>query len=37
MPYAYSQRPASREPVFLVEIQCPENVIGSVYSVLNKQ
>ena len=23
--------------MFLVEIQCPENVIGSVYSVLNKR
>jgi elongation factor 2 len=29
--------PGIQEPVFLVEIQCPENVIGSVYSVLNKR
>jgi elongation factor 2 len=26
-----------QEPVFLVEIQCPESAIGSVYSVLNKR
>ncbi|KAI0285488.1 P-loop containing nucleoside triphosphate hydrolase protein [Russula aff. rugulosa BPL654] len=29
--------PGIQEPVFLVEIQCPGNVIGSVYSVLNKR
>jgi elongation factor 2 len=29
--------PGIQEPVFLVEIQCPENVIGGVYSVLNKR
>ncbi|KAM9921279.1 hypothetical protein OXX80_012210, partial [Metschnikowia pulcherrima] len=28
--------PAIQEPVFLVEIQCPENAIGGIYSVLNK-
>jgi translation elongation factor EF-G len=29
--------PGIQEPVFLVEIQCPDTVIGSVYSVLNKR
>lgn len=29
--------PALQEPVFLVEIQCPESAIGGVYSVLNKR
>ena len=29
--------PAIQEPVFLVEIQCPENAIGGIYSVLNKK
>ncbi|KAF8506552.1 eukaryotic translation elongation factor 2 [Russula emetica] len=29
--------PGIQEPVFLVEIQCPDNVIGGVYSVLNKR
>ncbi|KAF5094954.1 hypothetical protein D0Z00_003329, partial [Geotrichum galactomycetum] len=27
--------PRIQEPVFLVEIQCPENAIGGIYSVLN--
>ena len=26
-----------QEPVYLVEIQCPENAIGGIYSVLNKR
>lgn len=30
-------QPAIQEPVFLVEIQCPENAIGGIYSVLNKK
>ncbi|KAK6198142.1 elongation factor [Scheffersomyces amazonensis] len=30
-------KPAIQEPVFLVEIQCPENAIGGIYSVLNKK
>lgn len=25
------------EPIFLVEIQCPESAIGGVYSVLNRR
>ncbi|KAG8219625.1 P-loop containing nucleoside triphosphate hydrolase protein [Butyriboletus roseoflavus] len=29
--------PALQEPVYLVEIQCPENAIGGIYSVLNKR
>ncbi|WEJ95628.1 translation elongation factor 2 [Yamadazyma tenuis] len=29
--------PAIQEPVFLCEIQCPENAIGGIYSVLNKK
>ncbi|KAK6465990.1 translation elongation factor 2 [Scheffersomyces coipomensis] len=30
-------KPAVQEPIFLVEIQCPENAIGGIYSVLNKK
>ncbi|KAI3616880.1 elongation factor 2 [Moniliophthora roreri] len=30
-------KPALQEPVLLVEIQCPESVIGGVYSCLNKR
>ncbi|CAN3356399.1 elongation factor 2 [Diutina catenulata] len=29
--------PAIQEPIFLVEIQCPENAIGGIYSVLNRK
>ncbi|KAJ7361169.1 P-loop containing nucleoside triphosphate hydrolase protein [Mycena albidolilacea] len=29
--------PALQEPVYLVEIQCPENAIGGIYSCLNKR
>jgi len=29
--------PALQEPIYLVEIQCPENAIGGIYSVLNKR
>ncbi|KAI0825004.1 eukaryotic translation elongation factor 2 [Trametes gibbosa] len=29
--------PSLQEPVYLVEIQCPENAIGGIYSVLNKR
>jgi len=29
--------PRLMEPVYLVEIQCPENAIGGVYSVLNQK
>jgi len=30
-------KPRLQEPVFLVEIQCPENAIGGIYSCLNKR
>jgi elongation factor 2 len=29
--------PGVQEPVYLVEIQCPENAIGGIYSVLNQR
>ncbi|KAF8140470.1 P-loop containing nucleoside triphosphate hydrolase protein [Boletus edulis] len=29
--------PSLQEPIYLVEIQCPENAIGGIYSVLNKR
>lgn len=29
--------PAIQEPVYLVEIQCPESAIGGIYSVLNRR
>ncbi|KAJ3388041.1 Elongation factor 2 [Lobulomyces angularis] len=29
--------PAIQEPVFLVEIQCPENAMGGIYGVLNRK
>lgn len=29
--------PRLLEPVFLVEIQCPEHVLGSIYGVMNKR
>jgi elongation factor 2 len=30
-------KPKLLEPVYLVEIQCPEQVVGSIYSVLNRK
>jgi elongation factor 2 len=30
-------QPRLQEPVYLVEIQCPENAIGGIYSCLNKR
>merc|ERR1712240_996823 len=30
-------QPAILEPVYLVEIQCPEQAVGGIYSVLNKK
>jgi len=30
-------KPAIMEPVYLVEIQCPEGAIGGIYGVLNKR
>lgn len=30
-------KPAIMEPVFLVEIQCPESAMGGIYSVLNRR
>ena len=32
-----SPQPRLIEPIYLVEIQCPENAVGNVYSVLNKR
>ncbi|KAJ3102950.1 Elongation factor 2 [Phlyctochytrium planicorne] len=29
--------PGIQEPVYLVEIQCPENAMGGIYSVLNRR
>ncbi|KAJ7919280.1 eukaryotic translation elongation factor 2 [Mycena leptocephala] len=29
--------PSLQEPIYLVEIQCPENAIGGIYSCLNKR
>src|ERR1700754_343993 len=30
-------QPTLQEPVYLVEIQCPENAIGGIYGVLNRR
>ena len=30
-------QPAIQEPIFLVEIQCPEQAMGGIYSVLNRK
>ncbi len=30
-------QPRLMEPIYLVEVQCPENAVGGVYSVLNKR
>lgn len=30
-------KPKLLEPVYLVEIQCPEQVVGSIYSILNRK
>merc|ERR1712088_981508 len=30
-------QPRLMEPVYLVEIQCPENVVGGIYGVLNRR
>ena len=30
-------KPRLQEPIFLVDIQCPENAIGGIYSCLNKR
>merc|ERR1712130_1078456 len=29
--------PRLMEPVYLVEIQCPENAVGGIYGVLNRR
>ena len=34
---ALTAKPRLQEPVFLVDIQCPENAIGGIYSCLNKR
>jgi len=33
----YTAMPCIMEPVFLVEIQCPETAIGGIYGVLNRR
>jgi len=30
-------QPGLQEPIYLVEIQCPENAIGGIYSCLNRR
>ncbi|KAJ2394238.1 translation elongation factor 2, partial [Coemansia sp. RSA 2603] len=30
-------RPGLQEPIYLVEIQCPENAMGGIYGVLNRR
>merc|ERR1711963_276291 len=34
---ALTAGPAMMEPVYLVEIQCPENAVGGIYGVLNRR
>jgi len=34
---ALTAAPRLLEPIFLVEIQCPESAVGGIYSVLNKR
>ncbi|PVZ96614.1 hypothetical protein BB558_007465 [Smittium angustum] len=34
---AMTATPGLQEPVYLVEVQCPENAIGGIYSVLNRR
>jgi len=34
---ALTAGPALMEPVYLVEIQCPENAVGGIYGVLNRR
>merc|ERR1712241_814554 len=34
---ALTARPVLMEPVYLVEIQCPENAVGGIYGVLNRR
>ncbi|KAF9436569.1 Elongation factor 2 [Entomortierella beljakovae] len=34
---AYVAQPGLMEPVYLVEITCPENAMGGIYGVLNKR
>merc|ERR1712055_154999 len=33
----FTPTPSIWEPVYLVEIQCPENAVGGIYGVLNKK
>lgn len=30
-------KPGLQEPMYLVEVQCPENAIGGIYSVMNRR
>merc|ERR1712122_291423 len=34
---ALTAAPRMMEPVYLVEIQCPENAVGGIYGVLNRR
>ena len=34
---ALTAEPRIMEPVYLVEIQCPENAVGGIYGVLNRR
>merc|ERR1712078_677562 len=34
---ALTAGPGMMEPVYLVEIQCPENAVGGIYGVLNRR
>merc|ERR1711930_47035 len=34
---ALTAAPGMMEPVYLVEIQCPENAVGGIYGVLNRR
>merc|ERR1712087_416099 len=35
--YVLTAEPRLMEPVYLVEIQCPENAVGGIYGVLNRR
>ena len=35
--YASVLKPRLMEPIYLAEIQCPEQVVGGIYSILNRK
>ena len=35
--YASVLKPRLMEPIYLVEIQCPEQVVGGIYGILNRK